>query len=182
MGQFRAMMRFWNRHGKPSRKRMIRTKPADATTVVRRASQPGHTERGFTLIEILIVVMILGILAAIVVPNFMDAPDKALLVKAKQDIRNFETALDIYKLDNFTYPSTDQGLESLVRAPAGNPPAPNWKEGGYVKRLQKDPWGNDYLYVSPGAHGRYDVYSLGADGELGGDGYNEDIGNWANDG
>jgi len=132
-------------------------------------------QRGFTLIEIMVVVVILGILASVVVPRIMDNPDKARVAKAKQDIRAIESALDIYKLDNFTYPGTEQGLEALVQKPSD---AANWKTGGYVKKLNKDPWGRDYQYLSPGQHGEIDIYSLGADGAPGGEGVNADIASW----
>lgn len=132
-------------------------------------------QSGFTLIEIMVVVVILGILASVVVPRIMDNPDKARVAKAKQDIRALESALDIYRLDNFTYPTTDQGLEALVQKPSN---AANWKNGGYVKKLNKDPWGRDYQFLSPGTHGEIDIYSLGADGAPGGDGINADIGSW----
>jgi general secretion pathway protein G len=144
----------------------------------RQRTRQGNRQGGFTLIEIMVVVVILGILAAIVVPNIMDAPDKARVAKAKQDLRVIESALEMYKLDNFNYPSTQQGLEALVAPPTGDPPAPNWKPGGYVKSLPKDPWGNPYQYLSPGTHGEVDIFSLGADGKPGGEGTNADIGNW----
>ncbi len=133
---------------------------------------------GFTLIEVMVVIVILGILAAVVVPRIMDRPDTARIAKVKQDIRTLESALNLYKLDNFTYPSTDQGLEALVKKPSGEPEPRNWKEGGYIDRLPKDPWGNDYQYLNPGVHGPIDIYSLGADGQEGGEGMNADIGNW----
>lgn len=133
---------------------------------------------GFSLIEILVVVVIIGILAAVVVPRFMDEPDRARVTKAKQDIQALVTALNMYKLDNYTYPSTEQGLEALVREPAGQPEAPNWKQGGYIERLMKDPWGNDYQYLNPGVHGEIDVWSFGANGTSGGEGINGEIGNW----
>lgn len=135
-------------------------------------------QAGFTLIEVMVVVVILGILAAIVVPRVMDRPDQARVVKAKQDVRALESALNTYRLDNFHYPSTDQGLQALVEKPSGDPPAKNWKSGGYVSRLPKDPWGNAYLYLNPGRHGSIDIYSLGADGQPGGTGMDADIGNW----
>ena len=138
-------------------------------------------QRGFTLIEIMVVVVILGILAAVVVPKIMDNPDKARVAKAKQDIRAIGSALDLYKLDNYTYPSTDQGLEALVSKPAGEPEARNWKQGGYLDRLPKDPWGDEYHYLSPGSHGDVDIFSYGADRRPGGDGVNADIGNWTLD-
>ncbi len=133
---------------------------------------------GFTLIEVMVVVVILGVLAAIVVPKIMDRPDQARVVKARQDIRLIESALGLYKLDNFRYPSTDQGLEALVRKPTLAPVPPHWKEGGYLDRLPKDPWGGDYAYLNPGEHGEIDLWSLGADGQPGGEGTNADLGNW----
>ena len=137
-----------------------------------------HSNAGFTLIEVMVVVVILSILAAIVIPRIMDRPDQARIVKAKQDIRAMESALNLYKLDNFNYPTTDQGLEALVRAPTIVPEPPNWKSGGYIDRLPKDPWGNEYQYISPGQNGEIDLYSLGADGQLGGESTSEDIANW----
>lgn len=135
-------------------------------------------QSGFTLIEIMVVVIILGILASIVVPRVMDNPDKARISKAKQDIRAMESALNMYKLENFVYPTTDQGLESLVHKPSGSPEPKNWKEGGYMDRLPKDPWGGEYQYLNPGQHGTIDIFTLGADNQLGGDGPNADVGNW----
>lgn len=133
---------------------------------------------GFTLIEVLVVVVILAILAAIVVPRVIGRTDDAMIAKAKADVQGFTTALNLYKLDNFTYPSTDQGLDALIQKPAGSPQAPNWRNGGYMDRLSKDPWGREYQYVSPGSHGEFDVYSLGRDGQVGGEGIDADIGNW----
>ncbi len=133
---------------------------------------------GFTLIEVLVVIVILGILAAIIVPRIMDRPDQARVVAAKNDIRAIVSALNLYRLDNGTYPTTDQGLAALVHKPdTGNIPS-NWKAGGYLDRLPKDPWGHDYQYLNPGVHGEIDVFSYGADGQPGGTGYNADIGNW----
>jgi len=136
------------------------------------------SQSGFTLIEIMIVVVILGILASIIVPNVMDSPNEARIVKAKQDIRTLESALNLYKLDNFNYPSTDQGLEALVKQPDGQPEAKHWKKNGYIKKLPKDPWGNDYLYLSPGSHGDFDIISYGSDGRKGGEGAAADLSNW----
>ncbi len=134
--------------------------------------------RGFTLIEIMVVVAILAILAAAVIPRIMDEPDKARVVKAKNDIRALEAALNLYRLDNYNYPTTDQGLEALVSPPSGSPEAPNWKQGGYINKLPKDPWGNEYQYLSPGENGEIDIYTLGADRQSGGESYAADIGNW----
>ena len=137
------------------------------------------TQHGFTLIEVLVVVVILAILAAIVVPRVIGRTDDAMIAKAKADVQGLGTALNLYKLDNFTYPSTDQGLDALVQKPSGSPEAANWRSGGYIDRLPKDPWSRDYQYVSPGSHGDFDVYSLGKDGQSGGDGLASDIGNWS---
>lgn len=131
--------------------------------------------RGFTLLELMIVVVILGILAAVVVPKIMDRPDQARITKAKQDIRAIEAALNLYKLDNFKFPTTDQGLDALITKPAD---ARNWKAGGYLDKAPSDPWGKPYLYLNPGTHSEIDIYSLGADGQPGGEGADADIGNW----
>jgi general secretion pathway protein G len=134
--------------------------------------------RGFTLIEILVVVVILGILAAIVVPKVMEHPGEARQVRAKQDIQAIVTALNMYKLDNFVYPSTEQGLDALVNKPSGSPEAANWRKGGYLDKAPKDPWNHPYLYLHPGSHGDVDVFSYGADGKPGGEGEDADMGNW----
>lgn len=133
---------------------------------------------GFTLIEVMVVVVILGILAAVIVPRIMDRPEEARIVKAKNDIRVLQNQLELYKLDNFDYPTTDQGLEALVTRPQIPPEPPKWKEGGYIDRLPLDPWGREYQYLYPGQKATIDIYSLGADGQLGGEGKNADIGNW----
>ena len=137
-----------------------------------------HRRRGFTLIEVMVVVVILGILAAVVVPKVMSRPDEARITKAKQDIRALSAALGLYKLDNFVYPTTDQGLEALVESPPELENASRWKEGGYIDRLPKDPWDNPYRYLQPGSQGEFDLYSQGADGMPGGEGLAADIGNW----
>jgi len=138
---------------------------------------PRSSADGFTLIEIMVVVVILGILAALVAPNVIRRIDDARVTKARQDIRAYETALNLYRMDNFRYPTTEQGLEALVKRPT-DPNIRNWKEGGYIDSLRKDPWGNAYAYLAPGSHGEYDLYTLGADGEPGGKGPDADIGNW----
>jgi general secretion pathway protein G len=149
----------------------MKQKQADLKKVI-------FSQHGFTLIEIMVVVVILSILAAVVVPRIIDRPDQARIVKAKQDIRILKNALDLYKLDNYNYPTTDQGLEALIEKPGGSDGPRKWKEGGYIERLPKDPWGNSYLFLSPGTHGAIDIYSLGADSQNGGDGIEADIGNW----
>ncbi len=138
---------------------------------------PRSRDSGFTLIEIMVVVVILGILAALVAPNVIRRIDDARVTKARQDVRAYETALNLYRMDNFRYPTTEQGLEALVKRPV-DPNIRNWKEGGYIDGLKKDPWGNEYNYLAPGSHGDYDLYTLGADGQPGGEGQDADIGNW----
>ena len=143
-----------------------------------RLSAPRPASAGFTLLEIMVVVVILGILAALVAPNVIRRIDDANITKVKQDIRALETALNLYRMDNFRYPTTEQGLEALVKQP-NDPNIRNWKPGGYVRSLQKDPWGNNYAYISPGTRGGdYDIYTLGADNQQGGEGTDADIGNW----
>ena len=132
---------------------------------------------GFTLLEIIVVVAIIAILAAYIAPKVAGRVDDARISKAKSDIRVLESSLELYKLDNFTYPSTDQGLNALVNKPSGDN-TKNWREGGYIKKLNKDPWGNEYQYQFPGANGEFDVFSLGADAQVGGSGEAADIGNW----
>ncbi|WP_194090134.1 type II secretion system major pseudopilin GspG [Vibrio hibernica] len=136
-------------------------------------------QKGFTLLEVMVVVVILGILASFVVPNLLGNKEKADQQKAVTDIVALENALDMYKLDNSVYPTTDQGLEALVNKPTGSPEPRNYRNDGYIRRLPKDPWGGDYQYLSPGDKGNIDVFSLGSDGQEGGDdGSKKDIGNW----
>ena len=132
---------------------------------------------GFTLIEIMVVVIIIGILAAIVAPNVIGRVDDARITAAKSDIATIEGALKMYRLDNFSYPQTQQGLEALIVAP-NDPSIKNWNPNGYIARLPKDPWGNAYQYLNPGSHGTVDIYSFGADGKPGGAEEAADIGNW----
>jgi general secretion pathway protein G len=137
----------------------------------------GARQRGFTLIEIMVVVVIIGLLAAVVTTEVFSRVDDARISKAKQDIQALENALDLYKLDNYSYPTTEQGLQALVTKPPGAD-LPNYNDKGYVKRVSKDPWGEPYHYEYPGTHGEYDLYTLGADKQPGGEKVNADIGNW----
>lgn len=133
-------------------------------------------QRGFSLIEIMVVIVILGILASIVVPKIISRPDEARMVKAKQDVLAIQNAMDLYKLDNGNYPTTDQGLLALIEKPTSSPAPRNWQP--YLKSLPKDPWGRDYLYLNPGEHGDIDIFTEGADGAAGGSGVDAEIGNW----
>jgi general secretion pathway protein G len=133
---------------------------------------------GFTLIEILVVIVILGILAALIVPRVMDRPDQARVVAARSDIAAIMGALKLYRLDNGAYPSSEQGLAALVRKPERGEIPRNWKSGGYLEKLPVDPWGLEYQYLNPGIRGEVDVFSFGADRKSGGEGFDADIGSW----
>lgn len=135
-----------------------------------------HNARGFTLIEVMVVIVILSVLAALIVPRIMSRPDEARAVAAKQDVAQVLQALKLYRLDNFRYPSTQQGLQALVVKPTQEPVPQRWQS--YLDKLPKDPWGNPYQYLSPGIKGEVDVFSLGADGKPGGDGVDSDVGSW----
>ena len=139
-----------------------------------------HKDQGFTLIELMVVIIILGILAMWVAPKIMSRPGEARQDKARLDIQNLETALKLYKLDNTTYPSTEQGLQALVEMPETGTIPKKWKKGGYLEkdRVPKDPWGNDFIYLSPGLKGDFDIISYGADGAPGGEDENKDINSW----
>ena len=139
-----------------------------------------NENQGFTLIELMVVIIILGVLAMWVAPKIMDRPGEARQMKVRLDIQNLETALKLYKLDNGSYPSTEQGLQSLVEMPETGIIPKKWKKGGYLEkgRVPKDPWGNDFVYLSPGLKGDFDIISYGADGVPGGEDENKDINNW----
>lgn len=138
-------------------------------------------QRGFSLIEILVVLVIIGLLVGIVAPNMLGKADQARIDTAKAEFKQMQTALDMYRLDNFDYPTTEQGLSALVDRPTLDPVPKKWKPDGYLENMPKDPWGNEYRYISPGEHGRYDIYSLGSDNAPGGEGQASDIGNWEED-
>jgi general secretion pathway protein G len=137
-----------------------------------------QNSKGFTLIEIMVVILIIGVLAALIVPKVMSRPDEARMTAAKQDIATITQALNLYKLDNQRYPTTEQGLAALVKKPAISPIPTNWKSEGYLDRVPKDPWGTPYQYLQPGVHGAIDVFSFGADRAAGGEGNDADIGSW----
>jgi general secretion pathway protein G len=137
-----------------------------------------HPDAGFTLIEIMVVIAIIGILATMIVPKIMGRPDEARKVAAKQDVGTIVQSLKLYRLDIGRYPTAEQGLKALVERPSADPVPQNWKQGGYLDSLPKDPWGSSYQYLNPGSHGEIDVFSLGADGRSGGTGADSDIGNW----
>lgn len=149
-----------------------------STTMNIRSMKTRAHQAGFTLVEIMVVVIIIGLLAGIVVPNVMDNLDKANVQKARADFSSLQTALKLYRIDNFNYPTTEQGLEALVTKSSIAPVPRNFKSSGYIDNLNKDPWGNDYQYMSPGEGHEYDIYSLGADGVSGGEGQNADISVW----
>lgn len=133
---------------------------------------------GFTLVELMVVIVIIGLLATVVMINVMPSQDRAMQEKARADVSTLEQALDTYRLDNLSYPTTEQGLQALRQAPSGLARPERYRSGGYIRRLPDDPWGHPYQYRTPGREGAFDVFSLGADGAEGGDGDNADIGNW----
>ncbi|AZV80605.1 type II secretion system protein GspG (plasmid) [Parasedimentitalea marina] len=147
------------------------------------SAQPGccppRRDAGFSLLELMVVVVILSVLALVIVPRVIDRPDQARAVRAQSDIAAISSAVKLYRLDNYRYPTTEQGLLALVTRPSGDPVPANWAENGYMDRLPVDPWGQPYLYLSPGVHGEFDIFSYGANGVVGGTGTEADIGSWA---
>ena len=139
---------------------------------------PERRDAGFSLLELMVVVVILSILALVIVPRVIDRPDQARAARAQSDIAAISSAVNLYRLDNFRYPSTEQGLQALVSRPTSEPAAPNWAENGYMDRVPVDPWGRPYQYLAPGVHGDFDVFSYGADAMPGGTGADADIGSW----
>lgn len=137
-----------------------------------------HAHSGFTLLEVMVVMVIIGILAALIVPNVMGRLDDAKVTAAQSDISGLASALKMYRLDNGRYPTSEQGLQALMVKPDTDPVPKNWKTNGYLDKLPRDPWGNDYKYLQPGLHGEFDVFTQGADGAPGGEGLDADIGNW----
>ena len=136
-------------------------------------------DQGFSLLELMVVVVIMSILALVIVPRIIDRPDQARVARVQSDLAVLKSAIDLYKLDNLNFPTTEQGLRALVTAPVSEPAPANYASGGYIDRLPQDPWGKDYQYLSPGVHGEYDIFTFGADGVSGGDGVNADIGTWS---
>jgi general secretion pathway protein G len=143
-----------------------------------RARTPSRRDAGFSLLELMVVVVILSILALVIVPRVIDRPDQARAARAQSDIAAISGAVNLYRLDNFRYPTTEQGLAALVNPPTTDPQPPNWATNGYMERLPIDPWGQPYQYLQPGVHGDFDVFSYGADGVSGGTGPDSDIGSW----
>ena len=136
-------------------------------------------DAGFSLLELMVVVVILSVLALVIVPRVIDRPDQARVARAQADLAAISSAVNLYRLDNFRYPTTDQGLAALVNRPASDPAPANWATNGYMDRLPADPWGQPYQYLAPGVHGDFDIFTYGADGVPGGDGANADIGSWS---
>ena len=141
------------------------------------AAEP-RRDAGFSLLELMVVVVIMSILALVIVPRVIDRPDQARIARVQSDIAVLENAIKLYRLDNFRYPTTEQGLAALVDRPTADPVPDNWAAGGYVERLPSDPWGGAYQYLSPGVNGEFDIFSYGADGRTGGEGVDADVGNW----
>ncbi len=163
---------------------MVAGKMAETRQPVPQRPHPSRTrnpEAGFSLLELMVVVVIMSILALVIVPRVIDRPDQARLARVQSDIAVLENALRLYKLDNFRFPTTEQGLAALTEKPTRDPVPANWASGGYVDRLPNDPWGGAYQYLSPGVHGDFDVFSYGADGVTGGDGVDADLGSWSFD-
>ena len=169
---------------KPVDRKHRKRRREDGFTSLRRSAENGFTplrrsaENGFTLVELMVVIVILGLLATIVALNVLPSGDKARVEKAKTDIATIENGLELYKLNNMSYPTTSDGLAALLNPPPGLADPSRYQKGGYIKKLPNDPWGRPYLYASPGQHGEADVWTLGADDKEGGEGIDADIGSW----
>ncbi|WP_270725277.1 type II secretion system major pseudopilin GspG [Shimia sp. Alg240-R146] len=148
------------------------------TDTQRNTRSDSTSDAGFSLLELMVVVVILSVLALVIVPRVIDRPDQARAARAQADIAAIASAVNLYRLDNFRYPTTEQGLAALVAAPVTDPVPQNWATGGYMDRVPVDPWGAPYQYLSPGVHGDFDIISYGADGVPGGSGAEADIGSW----
>lgn len=142
-------------------------------------TQKDRSDAGFSLLELMVVVVILSVLALVIVPRVIDRPDQARAARAQADLGAITSAVNLYRLDNFNYPSSEQGLAALVTRPVSDPVPPNWANKGYMDRLPIDPWGRPYQYLNPGVHGEFDIFTYGADGTPGGDGANADLGSWS---
>ncbi|MCB4457274.1 type II secretion system major pseudopilin GspG [Leisingera sp. McT4-56] len=151
--------------------------PHPRSRPARRRRQPAR-DAGFSLLELMVVVVILSVLALVIVPRVIDRPDQARAVRAQSDIAAISSAVKLYRLDNYRYPTTEQGLAALVSRPASDPVPANWASNGYMDRLPVDPWGQPYQYLSPGVHGEFDIFTYGANGAAGGTGADADIGSW----
>lgn len=148
------------------------------TSCPRPRQTPARGDAGFSLLELMVAVVILSILALVIMPRIIDRPDQARVTRVNADLATLESAVQMYRLDNFRFPTTEQGLAALVSKPASTPVPPNWAANGYIDRLPADPWGNPYQYLQPGVHGPFDIFSFGADGTAGGEGIDADIGTW----
>lgn len=155
-----------------------RTKEIRETPLQTAETYDHNGDEGFSLLELMVVVVIMSILALVIVPRIIDRPDQARAARVQSDLATLQNAVKLYRLDNLRYPTTEQGLQALISAPVSEPVPKNWAQGGYIDRLPKDPWGVEYQYLSPGVYEDFDIFTFGADGVPGGTGANADIGSW----